>query len=296
MKLVIRIVLAVAVICIVASCTESGGDKAIDIVAKDYRFECADTIPSGWETFRFHNAGHAEHFFLLNRLPDSISFERYHAEVSRPFDIVFDSIKAGMSRDDAINLLVSSLPAWYFESVKTMGGSGIVSKGLTTEVTLNLPPATYVMECYIKEQGVFHTALGMIKPILVTSEESGLKPPKANMELTLTNFQIADKGTVAPGRNTVAVHFAEQPEVGLGNDIHVIRLTDSTNLDSVIHWLDWMNIKGLEAPAPVQFLGGTQEMPVGNTSYFTVNLEKGEYAWIAETAAAKGMIKKFTVY
>ena len=35
--------------------------------------------------------------------------------------------------------------------------------------------------------------------------------------------------------------------------------------------------------------------PVGHTAYFTVNLEPGRYAWIAESAAAQGMVREFTV-
>jgi hypothetical protein len=59
--------------------------------------------------------------------------------------------------------------------------------------------------------------------------------------------------------------------------------------------MNWMNINGLRAPAPVEFLGGTQEMPVGYTSYFTVNLEPGRYAFISESAADKGMVEEFIV-
>jgi hypothetical protein len=239
--------------------------------------------------------GHAEHFFLLNLLPDSISFETYHTQVTRPFEIVFDSIKAGKSKTDAITMLVEKIPSWYFTSVKAMGGTGIVSKGKTAQTTIKLVPGTYAMECYIKEQGVFHTALGMIRPITVTKEVSDLQPPEANIDLTLTNFKIESTGKLHSGINTIAVHFDEQPEVGLGNDIQIIKTNETTDIDSVISWLDWMNIKGLESPAPVEFLGGTQEMPVGYTSYFTLDLKPGNYAWISESSAAKGMIKNFTV-
>lgn len=74
--------------------------------------------------------GHAEHFFLLDLLPDSISFDDYKTKVGRPFDMVFDSLKAGNSKADAINLLVQSVPSWYFTSVKQMGGTGIISATL----------------------------------------------------------------------------------------------------------------------------------------------------------------------
>jgi hypothetical protein len=280
---------------IVNSCNPLKNKDVVEVTAKDFRFEVTNKIPSGWTTFQFKNQGHAEHFFLLNLLPDSISFEDYHAQVTKPFDSVFDSLKAGMSKSDAISMLIKNIPSWYFTSVKTMGGVGIVSKGKTAETTVRLVPGTYAMECYIKEKGVFHTTLGMIRPITVTKDISTTIPPESNMDLTLTNFKIESKGEIHSGKNTIAVNFKEQPEVGLGNDIHLIKLDDTANLDSIISWLDWMNIKGLQSPAPVEFLGGTQEMPVGYTSYFTVDLTPGNYAFISESSTDKGMLQKFTV-
>lgn len=277
------------------SCKTSKEEKVVEVIARDFSFEVNNEIPSGWTTFQFKNMGHAEHFFLLNLLPDTISFQTYQNQVTKPFDVVFDSLKAGKSKPEAISMLIEMIPSWYFTSVKQMGGAGIISSGKTTEITLNLVPGNYAMECYIKEKGVFHTALGMIRAITVTEEVSNLVPPVADLSINLTNFQINTEGTVKPGKNIVAVNFKEHPEVGLGNDVHLIKLNDNIEMDSVINWLDWMNIKGLESPAPVEFLGGTQEMPVGYTSYFTVNLEKGNYAWVSEPNAAQGMVKKFAL-
>lgn len=269
--------------------------RIVEVTAKDFTFEVDDEILSGWSTFRFKNSGHAEHFFLLNLLPDNISFGTYYSQVTKPFDVVFDSLKAGMTKADAGAMLGEMIPSWYFTSVKSMGGTGIVAAGKTAQTTLKLEPGTYVMECYIKEKGVFHTALGMIRPIIVKEEASTMEPPKANMDITLRNYKFETEGEIKLGINTIAVHFKEHPEIGLGNDVHLIRLNDSTEIEEVIYWLDWMNIEGLQSPAPVEFLGGTQEMPVGFTSYFTVDLKPGNYAWIAESSASKGMVKFFKV-
>lgn len=277
------------------SCLTNEKQKVIDITAKDFTFQVVDEVPSGWTTFTFNNSGHAPHFFLLNKIPDSISFETYHKEVTKPFDIVFDSIKAGKSKGDAINMLVATIPSWYFTSVKQMGGTGIIDMGRVCQITLKLEPGTYVMECYIKEKGVFHTALGMIKPITVTKDVSNSEPPESNMDISITNTMYETNGEIKPGINTIAVHFKEQPNDGLGNDVHLIKVNNENDIDSAMNWLDWMNVNGLEPPAPVEFLGGSQEMPVGNTSYFTVDLKPGNYAWIAESTAASGLVKKFTI-
>jgi len=277
------------------SCGNSSNENVVDVTAKDFRFEMIDSIPSGWTTFRLKNMGHADHFFLLSLSPDSVTFEDYLNEVSRPFDIVFDSLKAGTSKEDAINFLIQSIPSWYFTSVKAMGGTGIIDAGKTTQVTMNLIPGTYVMECYIKEQGVFHTALGMIRHVTVTEKESGMKPPEATVNVYLTNNYIRTEGEIESGLNVFAIHFEEHPEIGLGNDIHLVKTNAATDLNEVLAWMDWTNVKGLEPPAPVEFLGGSQEMPVGNTSYFTINLEPGTYAFVSEAPMRKGNIFTFKI-
>ena len=163
------------------------------------------------------------------------------------------------------------------------------------ETTAKLDPGTYAMECYIKEKGVFHTTLGMIRPLEVLEASTSLSEPAADMMISLYNEEMKFEGSVKKGTNSIGVSFEEHPEFELGNDIHLIRLEDDTNIESVINWLNWMNIEGLETPAPATFLGGTQEMPVGHRAYFRVDLPPGKYAWIAESAAYRGLVHEFKV-
>lgn len=295
MKIVYCLLIMFLSIGILLTCSPLSDEKYVEVIARDFKFELVDQIPSGWTTFRFNNNGHTEHFFLLSLLPDSIPYERYLEQVTKSFDIVLDSLNSGKSKEDALSLLLELIPGWYFTDVKLMGGTGIISMGKSIDITLNLPPGTYAMECYIKEQGVFHSSLGMIRSLIVTEEVSKTKPPLTNMEISLSNYKFETEGVLYKGKNTFAVHFIEHPEIGPGNDVHIIKLEENTNLDDVISWLDWMNVKGLQSPAPAKFYGGSQEMPTGMTSYFTAYLEPGEYAFIAESAGSKGMVKKFTV-
>jgi len=192
-------------------------------------------------------------------------------------------------------MLGGLLPEW-FGSVQQMGGAGLLAPGLAVRTTMNLVPGTYVIECYVKTaDGTFHTSLGMLRPITVTDAPSGGSAPEADIQITLSNFEIAVEGEARPGENTVAVRFDEHPEFGLGNDVHVVRLEEGMSVDDVIPWMDWMNLDGLREPAPAVFVGGVQEMPVGQTAYFTVTLEPGRYAWISESTASQGMVKEFTV-
>lgn len=62
-------------------------------------------------------------------------------------------------------------------------------------------------------------------------------------------------------------------------------------------WLDWRTRDGLEGPGPVTFIGGLNDLPEGSHGYFTVNLEPGDYAFIAEIPGpqAAGFVLPFAV-
>lgn len=275
----------------------STDDHLVEVTAVDYAFQAPAEIPSGWTTIRMKNEGQEEHFLLLNRLPDGKTFEDYQREVAPPFESVWDSLRTGaIDRAEAGSRLGSLLPDWYLTSVKQVGGPGLVAPGGTSQASAKLDPGTYVIECYVKTpDGEFHSSLGMARPMIVTDAPSGAPEPEADLEMTLSNYDIAIEGEVAPGGHTVAVHFQEHPEVGLGNDVHLVRLEEDTDVQEVVEWMGWMNPRGLQAPAPAEFVGGTQEMPVGDTAYFTVIVEPGRYLWISESTAEMGMLKEFTV-
>jgi hypothetical protein len=106
-------------------------------------------------------------------------------------------------------------------------------------------------------------------------------------------------GEPSAGPQTVAVNFEDQlvHEHFLGHDVHLVRLTPETDIENLIAWMNWSLPAGLQTPAPAEFLGGVNELPAGVTGYFKVNLEPGDYAFIAEVPAAdeKGMFQRFTV-
>ena len=78
----------------------------VEVTAKDFTFEIEDEILSGWTTFRLKNAGMMHHFFLLNRLPDGITFDDYFQNVTVPFDEVWDALRTGeKDRAEALEML-----------------------------------------------------------------------------------------------------------------------------------------------------------------------------------------------
>ncbi|MGB5526005.1 MAG: hypothetical protein WBN79_04015, partial [Gemmatimonadota bacterium] len=222
--------------------------------------------------------------------------EDYASDVGPAFGEAWEALQAGaVDKAGAGAMIGQALPEWY-ASAASMGGPGLVAPGRTAQATMRLTPGNYVMECYVKTaDGQFHGMLGMAMPLTVTAEESGGRPPRTDVAVTLFEDFMSVEGTPAAGRQTVAINFDEHPAYGLGNDVHVVRLDEGTDLDEVIAWMDWMNVDGLRAPSPATFLGGVHEMPAGYTAFFTVDLEPGRYAWIAESGAARGMVEEFTV-
>jgi len=272
-----------------------GRASVVDIVATGHHFGAPSEVPSGWTTFRLHNRSGATHFALIERMPEGKTVEDSKAEVVPVFQTAMDLINAG---DPAAGFAYfANLPAWYFEIV-FMGGPGLVDPGMTAQTTVYLEPGTYVIECYVKTpDGVFHSAHGMIEGLTVTDEPSGAPEPRADLQMTLSNSGLEVHGEVRPGRQTIAVDFAEQMVHGnfLGHDVHLARIDDGTDLDALASWVNW--VVDLETPAPVEFLGGAHEMPAGTRAYFTVHLTPGRYALIAEVddPAGKNLLQTFSV-
>ncbi|MFB6272463.1 MAG: hypothetical protein ABEL51_06170 [Salinibacter sp.] len=260
-------------------------------------FDAPDRIGSGWTTVRFHNEAEETHFAFLYRLPEGKTHEDVLAETAPPYDHVLQQRQAGkLDKQAALETLFERLPEWS-TGITAMGGPGLVAPGRTAQATMRLEPGTYVMECYVKTpHGHFHAAHGMSQELTVTDSDSGGSPPEADVGITLANGEIAVKGTMTPGEQTVAVRYREHPEGRiLGNDVHLARVGHETDMEAVATWMDWLNVGGLKAPAPVEFLGGVHEMPAGQTAYFTVDVKPGRYAWIAEQPADQGMWQTFSV-
>lgn len=265
----------------------------VEVTAADYAFQLPEELPSGWTTFEFANRGKEPHFFLLSLLPEGKSVDDYRTEVGGAFDDAWAALQRGLSKHDALELLGGSIPEW-FGSVRQMGGVGLVVPGETARTSLLLVPGTYVMECYVKTaDGKFHTALGMLRGLTISDASSGTEEPQGDLavHVKLDGFEVEGEPTAGP--HTVAVHFDEQPEGAPGNDVHLVRLDDATDLDGLVAWMDWMNVEGLRTPAPARFLGGVQEMPAGSTAYFQVDLMPGRYAWIGESSQPR--LLEFTV-
>lgn len=275
----------------------------VDVIARGMTLVAPDEIPSGWTTFRFRNETPMIHFAVVERLPDGQGIESQQAEVAPVFQDGLDLLSAG--EVDAALRRFGDLPAWFGEIV-FLGGPGLTSPGRTSQATVFLEPGTYLLECYVKTNGVFHSynpdpsINGMVHEFTVTDESSEAVEPSSTIQIEIsTAGGIEVEGKLVPGEHTVAVRFVDQTvhENFVEHDIHLVRITDDVDIAELERWMDWRQPMGLQTPAPAVFLGGSNEMPAGTTGYFTVVLESGDYAWISEVPGSsdKGMLKLFSI-
>lgn len=271
-------------------------NSAVNISASDFALDAPEEIPSGWTTMAYTNEGEESHLLIVGRLPDGKTHDDYAGEVVPVFNDLWYELRGGdINQQEFLEGLEKELPAWYWD-VEFTGGSGIIDPGLTTEITLDLTPGTYVLECYMKtEEKEFHTMEGMLRELTVTDTPSQAEPAEPEVEITLSNFEMDIEGNLTPGRRTVGVHVAEHPEEGFGHNVHVARLGPDADVKNVMRWMNFMELDGLTPPAPAEFVGGMQILPEGKNGYFTLDLEPGRYLFLSEYTSAQGVWQEITV-
>jgi len=275
----------------------------VEIRAVGKTFQGPSEIPSGWTTFRFVNASGMIHFAMIDVPPEGITTQEMSDTVMEYFQEAMDGMNAG--DEEAVNAAFAKFPEWISE-LGRMGGPGLLSPGRTGQTTVYLEPGRYMLECYVKSDGIFHTTspgrgqLGMVMDLTVTAEQNQAPEPEPAATLAIRNsgFELVS-GELRAGTNTVRVDFVEQQALPsfVSNDVHLMRADDADSIAQADAWLDWRTKNGLEDPSPVTFLGGVNDLPAGKHAYFTVDLEPGDYAFIAEMPGprAAGFVLPFSI-
>lgn len=300
--------LAICIILNISSCKKDNKEKTkdikkdntIEIVTNVMDFVTVDTVPKGWNTFKYINKSNEPHFVLFDDYPEGKGEEDAKEVIAPVFENGMQLIIQG-KMDEAMAAF-GELPEWFGEIV-FVGGSGLISSGQENTFTLKLEPGNHLIECYVKmENGMFHTSMGMAKEIWVTEEDSGNKPPTEDIRMSISSTEgITYDGEIKTGKNTFAVYYKDQitHEHFVGHDVNVVKLEDNADIDALEAWMNWSLPKGLSSPTPegVTFLGGTNDSPTGSIQYFTINLKPGNYAFISEVpnSRSKGMFKTFSI-
>lgn len=260
-------------------------------------------IGSGWTTVRIKNNSGMTHHGLVYRLPEGVNVDMVTEEVIKPIQ---QSLTATIAGDfEKAGEILQSIPAWVGE-LKYMGGPGMISGGVVGETTMFLEPGNYIVECYVKTNGVQHNynpatdSRGMVLPLTVKAEAGGMSEPGANVTLELSNsgYTISE-GTFVPGENSVRVKFKEQQLYNnfVGHDAHFFRIDADTDVEASAKWVDFFPPDGQQTPAPARFVGGIHDMPEGSTAYVKLNLVEGDYGIVAEVPNARevGLFTRITV-
>lgn len=272
----------------------------IQISSNGMNFDAPTEILSGWTTFNYHNNTNVPHFFTLERMPEGKDVDNWANELLPPFQDAMDAIILG-DYPTAFEAF-GRFPEWS-AAIEFNGGPGIINPGRVASTTVNLSPGTYIIECYIKTpSGKFHASLGMYDQIIVTDTDNGAEEPTAEFNINISStegIKIMDK--IKPGNRRIAVNFLDQAVYGnfLGHDVHLVKVHNGADIQELNDWMSWFDPNGLMIPAPANFtfMGVTQEMPAGSTTYFSSLLKPGTYALVAEIPdpMSKGMLKVFTV-
>ncbi len=273
----------------------------VEVVTTGMNFNLVDEVPSGWTTFSYRNQSADPHFFIFEKMPDTLTIEDYKRDLIPPFIAAFKffdegNIDAGMAE-------FGKIPEW-FSRVELGGGVGLTSPNTISESTIYLEPGTYVMECYVRmPNGMAHTFMGMLEQLVVTEEDNGLEPPQADASISLSSTNgVSFADSLQAGYHTFSVDFQDQQQYEhmLGHDINLVKLETAEALDSLASWINAGDIKSFRTPAPqgMTFLGGVEDQQAGTTGYFSVSLEPGEYVLISEipNAIGRNMYKQFSVY
>ncbi|WP_255572996.1 hypothetical protein [Hanstruepera marina] len=274
-------------------------ENVIDIVTRSMEFQMTDTIPSGWNTFKYDNKANETHFFRFIKLPENISIENYKEEVDPVFEEGMDLINEGKPEDGFAAF--GKLPEWFGKCVP-FGGSGLIAPKHSTVTTLLLDPGNYIVECYVKmPNGKFHSTMGMIKDFNVSEVNSNNEQPMETETISVKEDGFYFNEIISKGKHIFKVQVESQKlhENFALTDVHLVELANTASLDALEAWMVWYDPKGFITPAPdgVTFLGGYNDDTEGSVGYFYADLKPGKYALIAEVpnAKEKGLFKVFNV-
>lgn len=276
-------------------------DNYIEVVTTGMDFDMVDSVNSGWTTFKYVNNSYETHFFILEKMPDSLGLEDYKRDLFPPFKSAFEHFEKGEIEEGMKEF--EKIPEWFYR-VELAGGVGLTSKKTTSKSTIFLEPGTYVMECYVRmPNGMPHTFLGMVKELTVIDESNNIEEPKADHNIVISSENgLTFKDSLKVGNYNFSVKFEDQKlyEHFLGHDVNLVKIENDTLLNTLGNWINSSDLKSFRTPSPkgLTFLGGVEDLPANKTGYFEANLEKGKYILISEipNSVERNMFKFFTVY
>ena len=248
--------------------------RVVTIRTLDYAFEAPASIPAGPTTVRIVNGGKELHHVWFVKLEQGKTVADY------------------MQAMQALAKGEAPPPAWAID----MGGPQMGMPGALADGTVNLEAGNYVVVCHIPAaDGVPHSAKGMYKALTVTPNAAPAAEPKADVTMTLRDYDFAFSAPLTAGRQTVRiVNEAEQ-----FHEAFIARLLPGKTAAEALKWVE----TGMQGPPPMELVGGATGLAKGRGMQFTADFAPGDYALLCflpdkkdgKPHVAHGMIKQITV-
>ena len=244
------------------------------ITATDYAFDAPSEIPAGLTNLRMVDSGKELHHATLIKLEEGKTFADLMAG--------FSEMKPG-----------TPPPSWVIPA----GGPNAVAPGSTSALTMVLEPGNYAIVCFIPDaNGVPHVAHGMAKALTVTPNPNAvMTEPTADITVTMSDYKFEFSQPLAAGRHTLKLVTAP----GQPHEFTFFQLSPGMTAGDIPRYVEG----GMKGPPPALPLGGVAGVAAGRASYYTVDLQPGDYAIVCFIEDAKdgkphfvhGMIQQIKV-
>jgi uncharacterized cupredoxin-like copper-binding protein len=248
--------------------------NTVHITAKDYSFDAPDTIPAGLTTLHLMNEGKEAHQAQLVKLTDG-----------KTYNDMLAAMKAMKPNTPP--------PMW----IVPFGGPNAAPPGGTAAATSTLEPGNYALVCYIPgTDGVPHVMKGMSRGLVVkASTAAAVAEPTPTTNLTLSDYKFTFSQPLKAGENIVRVeNAADQP-----HEIVLLKLAPGKTMKDFEAWLPVSD----KMPPPAIPFGGVVAQVKGGHSFFTANLDAGDYVLVCFLPDARdgkphfvhGMVQPFKI-
>ncbi len=254
--------------------TTTAAANEVTITATEYSFDAPAEIPAGLTNFRMVDNGKELHHAQLMKLEEGKTF---------------DDLMAGMKTMKP----GTPPPGWLIPA----GGPNAVTPGSTSALTMVMEPGNYAILCFIPDaKGVPHVAHGMAKALTVTpNPNANTAEPTADITVTMSDYKWDFSSPLTAGKHTLKLVTAP----GQPHEFTLFQLSPGKTAADIPKYVEG----GMQGPSPARPIGGVAAIATGRASFYTVDLQPGDYAIVCFLEDAKdhrphflhGMIQQIKV-
>jgi hypothetical protein len=254
--------------------------NTLEIQAGEYAYTLKGSPHAGWVTISFDNLGQESHMLAVVQVKPGTTAKQVKAAALSDDQSAFEKIAKG-------------------DPNRNFGTPDLLGPGEATETVSQLPAGRYAVLCFVPApDGSPHVAHGMVTTIDVKTPSSSAKPPKAEVNVTLSDTEITVPSGDAPQQFTAKVtNTGATP-----HSFTLVRIEPGQTVDTVKAYFDeFFNTGQASGPAPGAIVGGVSGVDPGKVAYLTQKLKPGHYAYLStqgdapDDDFAKGLHGEFDV-